>query len=330
MAGVSVTAVSRVMNKSNYVAMDKKVAILKAVDQLGYRPNPVAVAMQNRSTKQILFYSKDLGNAFNIDMYRGMISYASQFDYMVILSGTWDIEKIKKIPVDGVILPNELISEEYLYSVKNTMQLPTVSASYGSSRLNKKHIPQVEADTYVAMEMLIDFLFSKGHKKIALATPYPIADDNPRGTAYRCKMLPVLEGRLDDYVFTALDNPNKFRPFEEDFVTYGELLTNQMIEKDTDATAVACFNDDIAISMIRHLHRVGKHVPDDISVAGIDDIKIGSFIEPPLTTVALSPYEQGRECVRVLLDMVAGKKIKRRTKIPLHLVERKSVSVNRR
>jgi len=324
-AGVSVTAVSRVMNKSGYVAKEKKAAILKAVDDLGYRPSPAARAMQNRSSRQILFYTKDLSNTFNVDMYRGMINYASQHDYTVILSGTWDIERIKKLMVDGVILPNELVADDYVKSVKNTMAMPTVCASYGTSTQRSRHIPQVDADTYAAMEMLIDYLIEKGHAKIAFATPFLISDENPRGVAYRNKMWSILGDKLDDYIFTVYNNNSTNLASEENYIKHGEVLAKQMVKTQSDATAIVCYNDDTAIGMIQHFHKAGISVPDRFSIVGIDGLAIGEFITPQLTSVALSPFEQGRQCVRVLLDMIAGKRVKGRTKVPIHFLERNSV-----
>jgi len=312
------------MNNSGYVAKDKREAIRDAVEKIGYRPSPVAVAMQKHSTKQILFYNKDLSNAFTIEVYRGMISYASRYDYMVLLSGTWDFEKIKHMLIDGVILPNTDVIDDYLRFVGNKMFLPTICASYGMSTKLARRIPLVDSDTYIAIEMIIDYLFDKNHKKIAFATPFTNLTDT-RCAAYRNKLIPILGKSIDKYMFSnGLDKPSLMQ-MEEDFFEYGEQLALQMYVTKSDATAVCCFNDNLAIGMIQQFNRLGVRVPDDISVVGIDGLSIGGYTYPKLTSVSISPFKQGSDCVKVLIDILSGKKVKGLTKVPMDIVEGESV-----
>ena len=69
--------------------------------------------------KKILFYCKDMRNAFNIEVYRGMLAAAGQQDYMVVVNGTLDFRKVKGIMADGLILPNETIADLYLEATGN-------------------------------------------------------------------------------------------------------------------------------------------------------------------------------------------------------------------
>ena len=326
-AGVSVTAVSRVMNNSGYVKKEKREAILKAVEEVGYRRNRAKVS----KVKQILFYHKDLSNAYTTEMYRGMIACASQHDHMVVLSAIWNIEEIMAMQIEGVILPNETALEEYIHFTENKPFSPTVCASYGTSIKYPRHIPLVESDTYVAMELSIEYLLSKGHTKIGLATPYPAGNKNPRSAAYRHKMLPLLGEDINQYMFVADDTSDSSRSAlfdaEEDYFQYGELIAKQICTRKIDITAACCFNDNVAVGMFHHFNRIGVKVPEDISIVGIDGLSIGKYVYPGLTSVSISPFEQGYECVRVLLDMIADKKVKGRTKVPVHIIERESVKV---
>ena len=80
-AQVSVSVVSRALNNSGYVDAKKREQILKIADELGYHPSPVAMSLMTQRTKQILFYCKDMRNAFNIEVYRGMPAAAEQQGY---------------------------------------------------------------------------------------------------------------------------------------------------------------------------------------------------------------------------------------------------------
>jgi len=322
LAGVSVTAVSRVMNNSGYVAKNKREAILKAAKKINYRPRAAKSIMQ-QPNKQLLFYNKDLYNEFTTELYCGMVNYASQHDYMVLLSGTWDIEKFKHMLIDGVILPNDVFIDEFTRIIGNKIFLPIISASYGAQNKRVKRIPLVECDTYKAMELIIDYLFERNHTKIALAAPYKNMD--LRYTSYVNKMHPLLGKSIDKYIFTNNDAPPHVMAPEIKYFEHGELLAQKMYETKCDATAVCCFNDNVAIGMIQQFTRLGVRIPGDISIVGIDGVNIGSYTHPKLTSVALSPFKQGSECVRVLLDMIAGKKVKGRTSVPIEIIERESV-----
>lgn len=83
--GVSVSVVSRALNNSGYVEEKKRQKIIRTAEELGYVPQPVAMSLQERRTKQILFYCKDLNNEFNLEMYRGMCKTANERGYMLSL-----------------------------------------------------------------------------------------------------------------------------------------------------------------------------------------------------------------------------------------------------
>ena len=71
-------------------------------------------------------------------------------------------------------------------------------------------------------------------------------------------------------------------------------------------TAVLCFNDLTAVGAALAAQQAGLSVPDDISIAGIDNIPLSEFIHPPITTVDLRAAEQGRIAVQAMIDMLDG------------------------
>jgi len=72
-------------------------------------------------------------------------------------------------------------------------------------------------------------------------------------------------------------------------------------------TAVLARNDSAAIGVMRAAHTLGIKVPDDLSVAGFDNIPLAAFWTPALTTVAQPIRKQGRLAARILLDRIEGK-----------------------
>lgn len=88
--------------------------IIATAERLGYVPQPVAMSLQERRTKQLLYYCKDLNNEYYLDMYRGMCQAANERGYLVTVSGVMAFERIKDTMVDGIIMPNEDMTSYYM------------------------------------------------------------------------------------------------------------------------------------------------------------------------------------------------------------------------
>ena len=87
------------------------------------------------------------------------------------------------------------------------------------------------------------------------------------------------------------------------------------------------FNDMMAIGACRYLQDKGIRVPEDVSVAGFDDISLASFVYPPLTTMHQPLFEMGQGAMEMLLQAMENglAQENKERKYELTLVERKSV-----
>ncbi|MFR8248626.1 MAG: hypothetical protein ACLVAT_05400 [Lachnospiraceae bacterium] len=72
------------------------------------------MSLQERRTKQLLYYCKDLNNEYYLDMYRGMCQAANEREYLVTVNGVMKFERIKDTMVDGIIMPNEDMTSYYM------------------------------------------------------------------------------------------------------------------------------------------------------------------------------------------------------------------------
>lgn len=338
-AGVSVSVVSRALNNSGYVNEQKKQEILRIAKELGYYSNPVALSLANKRTKQILFYCRELENAFNIMLYEGMIEAARKHGYMVVIQGDVEFENIKNLMVDGIIMPNEFITEIYLNSFGRNYYLPVVSATYGNPVRFHKAVPIIESDTKDAMEMAVQYLKKRGHKKIALVMPYEFHTTENRIYAWKEQMNYEVKD-IEHYYLgickKGLNNDSRVMDFPEEkyigdisiaenFFSKGMLAAQIFKERKLDATAIACFNDEMALGVCKGLKQVGYKVPDDVSVIGIDGIFSRRYGELELTSVSLNPKKQGEKCVEVLIDILINKKTKCVTRIPHKIIEGETV-----
>jgi DNA-binding LacI/PurR family transcriptional regulator len=90
--------------------------------------------------------------------------------------------------------------------------------------------------------------------------------------------------------------------------------------------AIFCFNDLLALGALRGLHDAGLRVPEDIAVAGFDDIEEGAYATPSLTTISPDKRAIAWRAVELLIDRIQGRRIgpPERFELPFHLIERES------
>ena len=257
-AGVSISVVSRALNNSGYVDAEKKRKILQIAKELDYHPNPVAMSLTSQRTKQILFYCRELENAFNIEMYEGMLEAANKRDYMVVVHGKLDFSSIRNTMVDGLILPNEGVAELYLQDIGKNYHLPVVTASYGGFYSFTKSIPMIECDLWKGTLTALQYLWDRGHHRIAMISPYNLQDKNSRIIAWTEFMKYELGEDLEQYFFgvdrQSLPDDDRVLAFPEErgkeslyiqetFFEKGMLAAKLFSEQNSDATAVLGFND---------------------------------------------------------------------------------------
>lgn len=345
-AGVSISVVSRALNNSGYVEADKKKKILQIAEELNYHPNPVAMSLMNRRTKQIMFYCKDLENAFNIELYEGMLEEAKKYGYMVVIHGNLDFESVRNMMVDGLILTNEEVTAKYLEDVGSRYYLPVVTASYGTPMSFKKAVPMIECDMFEGCNMVLQYLWVRNHRKIAMISPYGIETPNVRNYAWREFMKYELDAHLTDYFFgierKSMAGDKRILAFPEEadnidraitsenYFEKGMLAAEIFLERKCDATAVIAFNDEMALGFCKKMRLLGYQIPERISVVGFDGIYARRYADQLLTSLSLNPRQQGAKCVEVLMNVINEKKYKHVTRMPLKILEGETVRDLRR
>lgn len=78
----------------------------------------------------------------------------------------------------------------------------------------------------------------------------------------------------------------------------------QFLKLDPRPTALFCYNDMMALGVLRALKNAGLRVPDDCSVAGFDDVFLAEYSDPPLTTLVQPKHQMGRDAARLLFDLL--------------------------
>ncbi|MCD8105489.1 MAG: LacI family transcriptional regulator [Lachnospiraceae bacterium] len=341
-AGVSVSVVSRALNNSGYVKAEKREKILKIAEKMGYFPNPKAMSLMQQRTRQILFYSKNIKNAYNTELYEGMCRAAEEQNYIVAVCGSLNFCNIRELMTDGLILADAIVAERYLRNEGKNYFLPAIVATYDDPVTFTRSIPVVGCDLWEGMNMLLEYLILHGHHKIAYVSPYVFEENGPRFLAWKSFMVSEAGDRMMDYFFGLTGESVDFdshRPeapeegengrnayIEDDFFGEGMHAADAFLKRKTDATAVVCFNDEMAYGFCKRMRELGRRIPQDVSVVGIDGSYVGRYVEQPLTTLSTDPFGHGKKCVEILLNMINGREIRYRTKLPTRIIEGSTVS----
>ena len=155
-------------------------------------------------------------------------------------------------------------------------------------------LDRVEAGFGSAMPQLMDHLFALGHRRIGFV--YGVGSPN----------MATMRLRL----FRQAYHQHGF-PFDEALLIHCDKsmedsyrATQTLLAIQPRPTAIITVNDLLAMGALRAIHEAGLRVPQDISVAGFDDIAMASYLTPPLTTVRANAQEIGRQAARLALARI--------------------------
>ncbi|MDR2304284.1 MAG: LacI family transcriptional regulator [Treponema sp.] len=319
-ANVSTAVVSRVMTNTGYVSKDKRAAVLKAAEELNYRPSPIARSLRRGQTRQILFYWGTLSNAYFLELHRGMMDYAENKDYLICISGTSPIERIGDMMVDGLILPTEFYARRKYTQFLRKYHMPYVIIGYGE--YISKNIHSVTVDTCLGMRKLIEYLRERGHRRIAFANADDTRINSPRCKCFCAMMEAVYQDKLEQYL---LNFGGSISPAHDGLCRYGTIAADLFVERKLNATAVVCFNDDVALGFCRRIGQLGYRIPQDLSIVSFDGLVTGEYMNPALTSMGLNPFEHGRKCAEIIISVINGASPPHKHTIEPFLIERDSV-----
>ena len=295
-AGVSAQTVSRALGGHPNVQEKTRAKVLAAVDHLGYRKNTAAGILSSGHSKtlgivllQTSFYSR---TAVTV----GVEQAARDAGYSVSAATTPSLEpaaieeamsRLAGQSVEGIILALPLIHvtrgiEEL------TNAIPTITID--GSRTSTTEV--VAVDQSQAARLATQHLLDLGHQTVwHVAGPAEWLDAVSRSEGWR----------------TTLEAAGIAPPPElkGDWSPASGYQSGLILGRIPDVTAVFVSSDEMAFGVVRAFHELGKRVPEDISVVGVDDITLAEYCSPSLTTVAQPFAEMGRLAVEHLMRYVA-------------------------
>jgi len=200
-----------------------------------------------------------------------------------------EIERVLALQPDGLILSPLGLSAEDLESIRARCPVSLIGEHFLGSAESA-----VAIDNVGAARELVSHLLSLGRRHIAILG---VTDDVPRFMGLRRDG--YLAARQEFGVEPAGDIRTDAYEYVDGF-TSGSHLADR-IRAGAAIDAVFCVTDGLAIGVIRALHDAGMHVPDDVAVAGFDDIAEGRYSTPRLTTISPDKQQIAHRALEALL-----------------------------
>jgi len=295
---LSAWTISRAINGPPEVNEQTRQRVLAAMDELGFRPNPLARGLGGRRTGMIGVCFMGLGNPIvDKKVYALQEFFRSQHLQTLLEVRMRDrqqelraIENFHRIRVDGVVLMySELDGAEAIAALRG---MPCVQVD--PHRPQK--VPSVSLDRQKAMRLLMDHLFRLEHTRFGfLGTG---KNDVWRWPA----VVEIAKSRgLDpDEIFVEVPDRREL----ESPVERGQWMAQSVLEMKRRPTALLAENDQIALGAVHTLREAGVHVPREISVTGFDNLDVGRKLHPTLTTIDQNPLRLMERAGEILLEQI--------------------------
>ncbi len=319
-AGVSIATVSRVFSNSNPVKPETKSKILRIARQLNYVPNPIARSLSKQTTETIGVILPDLAGEFFMEIIHGIDEEAYKHNWFVIVSSSHSkrnmletlVEFMGSGRVDGVILMAPQIDERMNVIIKKSKR-PVVFINAGNEIEN---FVNVKIDNFNGAYNIVEH-FIKQHKfkRIGLVE----GPSNNFDAIERAKGFYKALGDNKIKVDGEMVHSGEFT-VESGYVGFKTLMKNK-----TKPDAIFFANDMMAVGAYQAAKEMSIGIPEDVAVAGFDDIILDQFLVPRLTTAHVPTQDLGSKAVKHLIEIIKKKKKKTHVEVlPADLVVGKS------
>ena len=327
-AGVSIGTVSAVINRKSTVSRTTRLKVEEAIDDLNYRPSAAARRrLKPASEKSIGLVIKEVQNPYFADIIIGIQEAAKVHGYGILVGSserTYDLEQqlvelLVAKDVEGLII-NPLLDENsdlsHLFELKRR-NIPLVLLE----SVRGIQASMVDVDNVAASKAAVMYLIERGHKRIVhFAGPRYSMHSDERIEGVR-RAFSTQRLIFDDH-----DIVHAGARLEDGYQAGLDFFRDRTEDR---PTAVTCYNDLLALGLMRALRELDLRVPEDVSVIGYDDIDMASYAATPLTTVRVPKREMGQQAAEILIRHIEALDAGHIEKVFLRaeLIERRSTRV---
>jgi len=310
LAGVSIKTVSRVVNQEPNVRESTRARVEDAIAKLNYQPNKAARNLASHHSHLIGLiyddpsYYETPSAGYLIRLQQGTLSACHASNYELLIHPCQYRKKnisdeiktlIERARPDGIVLAAPLSNMPKIVRAIEATGTPLVRLSPGAA--NGKQLSVATNDREISAEMT-RYLASLGHERIAFITGDPSA--KAVGNRYL--------GYRDGLEQSGLKFSERLVAEGDLSIGSGEEAALKLLRRSDRPTAIFAANDDMAAGVIRVADRLGIKVPDELSVAGCDDIALARQVYPALTTINQPLAAMAERAALALIDSVRGRR----------------------
>lgn len=298
LAGVSISTVSKYFNNPNGLSEPYHSKVAAAVEELNFKPNAIARGLRTKRTNTIALIVPDITNTFYVEVYDSVRLAAISQGYMTQLYTTEEnfnmlnelVNQLSSSKIDGMILC--FLDEDDTITLLDRTQatVPVALLSWDSDTKFNSAVLDLTKTMYQATSYLIQ----QGHSKIAYVN----------GRAGSRISFQKKGGYLKAMAGAGLTVPENYIYSGNYSYRTGYQAAKQFMQYPDPPTAIVAANDIIAIGCCKYLHLNGYHIPNDVSVVGMDGIQLAKIYDPSITTMATPISAMGSEAVNLLINKI--------------------------
>lgn len=330
-AGVTATTVSNVLSGKGSVSAATRERVLQAVKDLEYAPNLVARSLIKGRTGIIGFTVPGMDNPFYAETASAVERLAYTAGLRVLITtipwkdqmGTQLLKDLILRRVDGLLVTSNDHLLRTIHSVPR-QHVPLVFCLHeqredGKEDDKTKCEYTVSFDFFQAGQLAAEHLLSLGHRRVGLI-PQINVDGKPE--VYQARSVGFLRtmeahGYPVDPALIVASDPT---------LEGGRRAGASLLSHPEPPSAIFSTNDIMALGVMRAAWERGLHIPDDLSVIGLDDISMAAYTSPPLTTIRIDKVALMAKAMEILLLIIEGKAVPSIPLFPATLVIRHSTA----
>ncbi len=298
-AGVSHATVSRALHNSPLISDSTTKRIKKIAAELQYHPSFAARSLKTNRSQALGVIVSHIDDPFFSEILQGIDDVAQASGYSLFIAASQHdparentiVQTMREHRVDGVILCSPRLSSNQS-SQLHSYNIPIVAVNNQAAEDYQYSIYHDDVD---GGRQICEHMLGLGHRRIAYlgdASSGRTTKERLAGIRFAMKQARVpLE---EEYIHHMAGNS----------VEHGYAAVDYFMDLTIRPTAIICYNDMMAVGLLKGLREAGMRLPEDISVSGFDNILVSGYTHPPLTTIDQPKRFLGAEAARMMLELL--------------------------